>query len=132
MQLRQTFILTTCILLPRSSASFAADKTTYEDHLLPILRNECTSCHNPDKKKGGLDLSSYQAILTGSDSGTIVQSGDPDSSKLYKVVAHTDDPNMPKGKGKLQDKDVNVFKQWIAGGMLENAGGKAVVAKNKP
>jgi WD40 repeat protein len=132
MRLRHTLILATSIVLPVGSVCFAADKTTYEDHLLPILRNECASCHNPDKKKGGLDLSSYQAILAGSDSGAVVQAGDPDSSKLYKVVAHADDPYMPKGKGKLQDKDVNVFKQWIAGGMLENAGGKAVVAKGKP
>ena len=120
------------LLLSQVPICLGAEKVTYDDHLLPILRNECTSCHNPDKKKGGLDLSSYQALLTGSDSGAIVQAGDPEGSKLYKVVAHTDDPYMPKGKGKLQDKDLNVFKQWIAGGMLENAGGKAVVAKNKP
>jgi len=128
----RTLLFVACLLFLQTPVCFAAEKITYEDHLLPILRNECTSCHNPDKKKGGLDLSSYQAILTGSDSGAVVAAGDPDNSKLFKVVAHTDDPNMPKGKGKLPDKDVNVFKQWIAGGMLENAGGKAVVAKGKP
>ena len=120
------------LVFSTATTTLAADKITYEDHLLPILRNECTSCHNPDKKKGGLDLSSYQAILTGSDSGPIVNAGDAEGSKLYKVVAHLDEPNMPKGKGKLPDKDINTFKQWIAGGMLESAGGKAVVAKSKP
>jgi WD40 repeat protein len=128
-----SFVIRRLFILPLlCGTTVAADKITYDDLLLPILRNECTSCHNPDKKKGGLDLSSYQAILSGSDSGPVVNAGDPDGSKLYKVVAHLDEPNMPKGKGKLADKDINVFKQWIAGGMLENAGGKAVVAKGKP
>lgn len=115
-------------VLSVATSALAADKVTYDDHLLPILRNECTSCHNPDKKKAGLDLSTYQSALGGGDSGAIATAGDPDSSLLYKVVAHLEDPKMPKGKGKLPDKDVNLFKQWIAGGLLENAGGKAVVS----
>src|SRR5215467_4924954 len=120
-----------CSLFFITSSALAADRITYEDNLLPILRNECTTCHNPDKKKAGLDLSTYQTALAGGDSGAIAIAGDPDSSLLYKVVAHLEDPKMPKGKGKLPDKDINVFKQWIAGGLLENAGGKAVVS-NKP
>jgi hypothetical protein len=110
----------------------AADKVNYEDHLLPLLRNECTSCHNPDKKKGGLDLSSYQALMAGSDSGPVVNPGDPEGSALYKTIAHLEDPYMPKGKAKLGDKDVELFKQFIAIGALPNASGKPVVAKNKP
>ncbi|HXE55490.1 MAG TPA: c-type cytochrome domain-containing protein, partial [Tepidisphaeraceae bacterium] len=93
---------------------------------------ECTSCHNPDKKKGGVDLSSYQALMAGSDSGPIVSPGDPDNSTLYKVVAHLEDPYMPKGKGKLQDKDVDIFKKWIAGGALQTASGKPAIARGKP
>src|SRR5579871_5189251 len=53
------------ILALTAASTRAADKVTYEDHLLPILRNECTSCHNPDKKKAGLDLSTYQQALAG-------------------------------------------------------------------
>jgi len=127
--LSRVVILLSLVVL--ASSALAADKVTYEDQLLPILRNECTTCHNPDKKKAGLDLSTYQSALAGGDSGPVATAGDPDSSLLYKVVAHLEDPKMPKGKGKLADKDINVFKQWIAGGLLENAGGKAVVS-NKP
>jgi len=115
-----------------TSTAAATQKITYEDRLLPILRNECASCHNPDKKKAGLDVSSYQALMSGSDSGKVVSAGDADDSLLYKVVAHLSDPNMPKGKAKLADKDIEVFKAWIEGGAIENATGKAVIAKGKP
>jgi WD40 repeat protein/predicted nucleic acid-binding Zn-ribbon protein len=128
----QILSLTAAGLLVWSASARAADKVNYEDHLLPLLRNECTSCHNPDKKKGGLDLSSYQALMAGSDSGPVVNPGDPEGSVLYKTIAHLEDPYMPKGKAKLADKDIDVFKQFIAMGALPNASGKPVVARNKP
>jgi hypothetical protein len=109
-----------------------ADKVNYEDHLLPLLRNECTSCHNPDKKKAGLDCSSYQALMAGSDTGPVVNPGDPDGSTLWKVVAHIEDPYMPKGKAKLADKDLEIIKQFIVQGALPNATGKAAVVKARP
>lgn len=126
-------VVAACAGVVISSASLrAADKVNYEDHLLPLLRNECTSCHNPDKKKAGLDLSSYQAMMAGSDSGPVVNPGDPDGSALWKTVAHLEDPYMPKGKAKLADKDLEVFKQFIAMGALPNASGKPAIAKAKP
>ena len=43
------------------------EKVTFEDHVLPILQNACNNCHNPDKKKAGLDLTTYGGALLGSD-----------------------------------------------------------------
>ena len=108
----------------------AADKITYEDHVLPVLRNACLKCHNPDKAKADLDLSTYKASLKGSGSGKVLLSGDADGSKLFKAVTHAEEPTMPPN-GKLADKEIELFKQWIVGGLLENAGAKAV-ASNKP
>lgn len=133
MNSKVTFIFGACaVVLLLASRAPGADKITYDDQLMPLLRNECVSCHNPDKKKAGLDVSSYQALLAGGDGGPVVNVGDPENSPIYQVVAHTKDPYMPKGKGKLADKDIAIFKQWIAGGALENASGKPAVAKNKP
>ena len=46
-------------------AADAPAKVTYNDHVLPIFKNACLNCHNPDKKKAGLDLSTYQARSRG-------------------------------------------------------------------
>ena len=110
---------------------FAADKVNYQDDVLPILRNACLNCHNADKKKAGLDLSTFQTSLAGSNNGPVINPGDPDGSLLYKVVTHAEDPTMPPKKDKLPDKELNVFKAWIAGGALETASGKPV-ASTKP
>ncbi len=108
----------------------AADKVTYDDQVLPIFRNACNNCHNPDKKKAGLDLTTYQATLAGSENGKIVQSGNPGGSLLFKCVKQTEEPKMPPKGDKLNDAELAIIEKWITGQLLENATGKAVVAAN--
>lgn len=108
----------------------AAPKVTYEEHVLPVFRNACLRCHNPDKAKGDLDLSTFTALLNGGGSGVIVESGDADASKLFKVVTHAEEPEMPPN-GKLEAKEIEIIKNWIAGGLLERSGSKAIKS-NKP
>ena len=31
------------------SSAMAQEKVTFQDHVLPVLRNACLNCHNPDK-----------------------------------------------------------------------------------
>src|SRR6266550_1925271 len=114
-------------------SAYAADapKVTYQDHVLPIFRNTCLNCHNPDKKKGGLDLSNYAAMSAGGGSGKAVEPGDPDSSKLFKAVTWAEEPNMPPKGDKLADKDLAIIKAWIAGGAPETSGSKVVFNKPK-
>ena len=103
----------------------AAEKITYADHVLPILENRCLNCHNPDEAKGGLDLSSYGATLTGGSGGEVVISEDSGSSRLYTLMAHIETPKMPPEKPKSPDKELEIFKKWIDGGLLETANSKA-------
>ena len=116
------------VLLASLCAARAQEKVTYNDHLLPLIEQHCANCHNPDKKKGDLVLTSYNALLKGGGSGAIVAAGSPDSSKLWKAVTHAEEPTMPPKKPKLADKELDVFKKWIAGGLLESTGSKAVAA----
>src|SRR3954470_15216528 len=129
-------VLLVALTVPFTSA-FAADappatpKVTYQDHVLPILRNACLNCHNPDKKKGNLDLSTYAGVSAGGGSGKAIEPGDPDSSKLFKAVSWAEEPNMPPKGDKLPDKELNVIKAWIAGGAPENSGSAVVINKPK-
>ncbi len=104
----------------------AQEKINYTDHILPLVEANCSKCHNPDRHKADLDLTTYPAALKGSGSGAIVVSGNPDSSKLWKALMHTEEPFMPPNRPKLPDKDLDVFKKWILDGLLETAGGKAI------
>src|SRR4030095_2442427 len=116
------------VALASSSAAFAQQKTTYVDHVLPLVEQHCSRCHNPDKKKGDLDLTTHAGALKGGGSGVVVVSGNPDSSKLVKAITHAEEPFMPPNKPPLTEKELAVFKSWIAGGLLETSGSKAVAA----
>ena len=78
-----------------AGAGFAADKTTYEDDVLPIFRNNCLKCHNADKMRADLDLATFDALMNGSGNGEVVAGGDLDNSLLYQLVTHAEKPVMP-------------------------------------
>lgn len=109
----------------------ASGKVTFQDQVLPIFKNACVNCHNPDKKKAGLDLSTYQATLAGSDNGKVVESGNSGNSLLVKCCKQTEEPKMPPKGDKLSEADIALLEKWIAGQLLETATGKAVVTSNK-
>ncbi len=115
------------------AASIAAraqvpDKVNYTDHVLPIFRNSCLNCHNPDKKKAGLDLSTFQGAILGSENGKVLKSGDGAGSLLIKCVMPDGDPKMPPKGDRLPDTEIAIIKKWIDGQLLETAGGKAIAA----
>lgn len=115
------------ILLLAAVTAHAAP--TYNDDIVPILKDHCTGCHNPDKLKADLDLTTYAATMKGGSSGAAVKGGGPDTSLLFRVVAHLEEPEMPPKKPKLPDAQISLIKEWIAGGALESKGG--TVAKSR-
>jgi WD40 repeat protein len=127
--IRTPHSLLLCAALLVSLSSPAQEKITYQDHVLPLIENNCAKCHNADKKKGDLDLTTYNGLLKGGGSGQVVTSGNADSSKLVKAITHAEEPTMPPNKPRLPDKEIDVFKKWIAGGLLETSGSKAIVSK---
>lgn len=107
----------------------AAEKVTYQDHVLPIFRMRCGSCHNANDKKGNLVLDDYAAMREGGGSGAVVEPGDPDSSYLWLLVTHQSEPKMPPGQPKLPDAELAVIKNWIIGGLLKTRDSKAEMPK---
>lgn len=121
-------VVSSLVLLIAADSLYGQAATTFADHVLPLVEQHCAKCHNPDKKKGDLDLSSHSGVLKGGGTGPVVVSGNPDSSKLIKVLTHAEEPTMPPNKPPLPEKELAVFKKWIAGGLLETSGSKAIAA----
>jgi len=107
----------------------ATAKLNFEDHILPIFRDNCLKCHNPDKLKGDMDLTTFATTLKGGGSGQGVTAGDADGSMLVKVLTHAVEPFMPPNSPKLEAKLVDTIRKWIDGGMLETASGKPIASK---
>lgn len=110
------------------AAVSAQEKITYEDHIAPIFEQSCLNCHNPDKTKGGLDLSSYPNVMKGGSSGKVVEPEDLSSSLLTSVM-RTTEPTMPPEGDAIPAAQVELIKRWIEGGLLENKSSRGQVAK---
>src|ERR1700752_2930653 len=94
-------------------AAWSQPANFFRDKIQTLLNTNCLGCHNTNTKQGGLDLSTREGLLRGSQHGAIVVLGDPAKSQLYKLVAHVSEPAMPfKGK-KLPDDAIAQFSEWI-------------------
>ena len=114
-----------------ASVSMADDKVTFEDHIKPILREKCLSCHNTNKKTSDLDLSSYSSLMQGGAAGASIEVGDSGASYLYSLVSHQSEPFMPPEADKLPDATLDMIKKWIDGGALETSSSKVSLPKKK-
>ena len=106
-----------------------ANKITFDDHIQPIMRAKCLSCHNPNKKSSGLDLSSYTSLMVGGSSGEVIEPGSADDSYLYLLVTHESEPFMPPKSDKMPTDTINTIRDWINAGAPENSGSKPLVSK---
>ncbi|HUT91543.1 MAG TPA: c-type cytochrome domain-containing protein [Thermoguttaceae bacterium] len=104
-------------------------KITYQEHVRPIFREHCFACHNQNKAGNDLAVDSYERLMQGGASGEIVEPGDLDSSWLWSLITHEDEPAMPLGQDKLPDAKLEVIKQWILGGALKDSRATAPMRK---
>ncbi|HMC12156.1 MAG TPA: c-type cytochrome domain-containing protein, partial [Pirellulaceae bacterium] len=120
----------TAIAQDAKPAAAPVPKITYDEHVRPILREHCFSCHSADKQESGLQLDSYQKAMAGGSSGEVVLAGDLASSRLWALVSHAEEPKMPPKQDKLAAAKLDILSKWIEQGAPENAGSKVVLKKN--
>ncbi len=119
-------------LLGAEDAKAAGDKLqkiTFDEHIRPIFRENCAFCHNQDDKEAGLAVDNFAALMEGGSSGKVLVPGDVGGSRLWKLINHEEEPFMAPDEDKLAADQLALIKKWIDGGVLENAGSKAMVKK---
>lgn len=100
----------------RPPVTVLAEADVFLDVIHPMLRARCTSCHNDDRQRGGLSLLSYESLRRGSEYGSIVSSGNSDSSEMYRRISlpADDEAVMPaEGNTPLTPEQVDVIRWWI-------------------
>jgi hypothetical protein len=118
-----TYALPVAAILTFSPAAYADPaRPTFDEDVLPVLRQHCTNCHGNDKQKGDLNLASYAAMQKGGSSGAVFTPGDAGKSRIYSLSAHLEEPKMPPSGNKVPDAQLNLLKLWAEQGGRENSG----------
>ena len=90
----------------------------FPSQVQPVLETKCLECHNANKAKGDLLMTSVEAMIKGGESGSALVPGKPDESEILKRVllpkGH-DDIMPPKGDP-LTAAEIGTLKRWVAEG----------------
>lgn len=122
--------VTAAVLLQAGAGVLQAqEKINFEDHVRPILRDKCLTCHNTNKKSSDLDLSSYSSLMQGGASGAAIQPGAAADSYLFRLMAHESEPFMPPNADRLPDATLDIVRKWIDSGAPETASSKVMLPK---
>ncbi len=82
---------------------------------LTLLKQNCLRCHNEEKRKGGLLITTREGLLEGGDIDAAIVPGKPDESFLIESLAEDADPHMPP-KEQFKPEQIEALRKWIADG----------------
>ena len=103
---------------PTPTETAALDlSVSFSNDVLSIIENRCINCHGGDRIEEGLNLTTYAGVMAGSVNGSIVIAGDAENSLFVEMVASQ---KMPKRGAKLTPAQVQIFRDWVNQGALDN------------
>ena len=97
----------------------AEEAEVFTDVIQPILKSKCQSCHRAGKSKGELDMSSFESLIKGGESGPVILPTDAEKSELIRRVTlpRDHDDFMPaEGKKPLTAEEIQLISWWIKEG----------------
>ena len=107
---------------PESEPSFGIDNgpLKFSRDIAPILAGNCMPCHKDMPKQGEFNLSSFQKMLEGSQSGPVLVPGKAEESLLVQLVTQR---KMPRGGNRrLSNEAIARIQRWVAEGAVLDAG----------
>jgi mono/diheme cytochrome c family protein len=102
---------------PNPTAAVVAGPVSFAGQVAPLFADQCTGCHGTETQEAGLQLHTYEAVMKGSEYGTVVEAGDPDGSLLLEMISAGE---MPQEAGALSSDQVAMVRSWIEDGAQNN------------
>lgn len=100
----------------------AQDSPSFYRQIRPILGKYCLHCHNSEEPKGGLDVSTYEDLMLGGNTGDAVVPGKPEESLLLQLVLKQRKPHMPPaGERQPTSEEIELLRRWIAAGAPDDS-----------
>jgi mono/diheme cytochrome c family protein len=90
---------------------------SFSQQVAPIFEARCAECHGPETMEVELSLVTYDDVMKGSQYGTVIEAGDPDTSLLFEMIVAGE---MPQDADPLSEEEIEILRTWIAEGARNN------------
>lgn len=107
-------------LVPTAPAADAPAQTaavSFANDVLPILQSRCANCHGGERTQKGLNVTTFENLMAGSENGSVIAPGNADASKLAELIVSQ---KMPKRGPQLTPPQIQIILDWINQGALDN------------
>ena len=99
---------------------------SFSQDVQPIIDQHCVACHaegGVGEVTSGFNLTTYDGLIKGTDSGPMVIAGDVEGSNMLVLMEGRADPSirMPHGQNEpVPKKDIQTIRSWIGQGAKNN------------
>jgi YVTN family beta-propeller protein len=102
----------------------SVEQIRYSQHVQPIFKQNCLSsgCHNSRDRANGLELTSWESLIRGSDYGAVIISGHAHHSHLIEHLEGETEPRMPLNRPPLPEEQIEFIARWVEEGARNDAG----------
>ena len=114
-------------LLPMLMAACGGEPAvSFSQDVQPIIGQHCSQCHQAGgtgEVASGLELTSYEGVIKGTNEGPMVIAGDIEGSNMLVLMEGRADPSisMPHGENDpVPKKDIQTIRTWIGQGAKNN------------
>jgi tricorn protease-like protein len=110
--------------IPTASAQGPKGPISFINDVAPILKENCYACHDSKKKKGKLDMTSFETLRKGGTKEDPIVDGKSKESYFIDVLVATGASRMPpKDAGDpLPKAKIDIIARWIDEGAKLDAG----------
>lgn len=86
------------------------ENVSFSQTVMPVITNNCVSCHSGSAPSGGVSLSNYAEVVASVDGG-----------RFLGAIRHESGFSaMPQGAAKLSDCNISRIEAWIEQGKKNN------------
>lgn len=90
---------------------------SFANQVFPILNTYCVACHGGQRIREGLNMTTYDGLIAGSDNGAVLIVGNANESLFIDLIEQGE---MPQRGPAPSSEEIQILIDWVNQGALNN------------
>ena len=93
-----------------------SETVSFVKDVAPFMVNICGQCHLGNNPRGEFNITNFEGVMRGGESGQVIEPGDTEGSRLWLMVSNKEQPRMPPGQLLITRENYDALTTWIKEG----------------